>query len=209
VSGPVVVTIGAGTVNGYGSLGGGWWSGSFELPYTGGDPIKLLTGGAYLNFHSNVYPNGELRGQVMASDGLPPLSRMINVSTRGLVTGNTQTLIAGLSVNGPEPMRVLITAKGPSLTAFGVMGALGDPVLTLYDASGRQIAVSDNVGAITIAAGSELAKIPGWPFNPNESALLIVLPPGNYTAVVSGNGTASGIALLEAMDLRVVGGIVN
>lgn len=208
VSGTVVVGLGAGTVAGYTSNGNGGWTGTFEIPYDGGDPLKLLTGGAYLNFHSNIYPNGELRGQVMMSDGLA-LSRMINVSTRGLVTGSTQTLIAGLSINGPEPIRVLITAKGPSLAAFGVTGALSDPVLTLYDASGRQIAVSDNVGANTILAGSELTKIPGLPVNPNECMLLVVLPPGNYTAVVSGNGTASGIALLEAMDLRVVGGIVN
>ena len=33
----------------------------------------------------------------------------------------------------------------------------------------------------------------------------MVLPPGNYTAVVSGSGGGTGIALLEATDLRVVG----
>ena len=53
-------------------------------------------------------------------------------------------------------------------------------------------------------AGSDLAALPGVPTNPAESALLVVLPPGNYTAVVSGNG-GTGIALLEATDLRIVG----
>jgi hypothetical protein len=208
VSGSVVVTLGAGTAQGYSSLVPGWWTGSFDLPYTGGDPIKLLTGGAYLNFHSNVYPNGELRGQVSASEELPG-SRMINFSTRGFVGPGGQALIAGLSINGPEPIRVLITAKGPSLASFGVTGVLSDPVLTLFDTAGRQMAVSDNVGALTIAAGSEFARLPGLPFNPNESMLLLVLPPGNYTAVVSAVGAASGIALLEALDLRVVSGITN
>jgi hypothetical protein len=131
------------------------------------------------------------------------------LSTRGFVGPGGQALIAGLSINGPEPVRVLITAKGPSLTSFGVTGALSDPVLTLFDAGGRQLATHDNTGALTIAAGSEFARIPGLPFNPSESMLLIVLPPGNYTAVVSGAGTATGVALLEALDLRVVGGITN
>jgi hypothetical protein len=133
----------------------------------------------------------------------------MNLSTRGFVGPGAQALIAGFSINGPEPMRVLITAKGPSLTSFGVTGALSDPVLTLFDANGRPIATHDNFGALTIAPGSEFARIPGLPFNPNESLLLLVLPPGNYTAAVSGNGAASGIALLEALDLRVVSGITN
>src|ERR1051325_1603968 len=71
VSGSVVVPLGAGTAHGSRSLAPGWWTGSFALPYAGGDPIKLLTGGAYLNFHSNLYPNGELRGQVSLSEELP------------------------------------------------------------------------------------------------------------------------------------------
>jgi hypothetical protein len=208
VSGPVAVPIGAGTANGYSTLVAGWWTGSFEFPYTDGDPIKLLTGGAYLNFHSNVYPNGELRGQVTPSEELPT-SRMINLSARGFVGAGTQALIGGLSLNGPEPIRVLITAKGPSLTSSGVTGALSDPVLSLFDANGRQIAAHDNTGALTIAAGSELARIPGLPFNPNEAMLLIVLPPGNYTAVVTGSGNASGIALLEALDLRTLGTLIT
>lgn len=208
VSGPVVVQVGQlnnGTVTGYTASGGGWYAGNFDLSYTG-DPIKLLNGGAYLNFHSNIYPNGELRGQVTLSTETAT-SRMINLSTRGFVGVAPQNLIGGLSINGPEPVRVLITAKGPSLTAFGVAGALADPVLTIFDASGRQIAANDNIG--TIPAGSELSRIPGVPTNPNDSALVVVLPPGNYTAVVSGAGTATGIALLEAYDLRIVSGVTN
>jgi hypothetical protein len=36
-----------------------------------------------------------------------------------------------------------------------------------------------------------------------------VLPPGNYTAVVTGSGNASGIALLEALDLRTLGTLIT
>lgn len=200
VSGGVVLNLGNNAnAGGYTNVNG-YISGSFDVPYTG-DPIKLLTGGAYLNYHSTTFTGGELRGQVRATDEIPT-SRMINVSTRGFVGVGAQQLIQGISVIGPDPVRVLISAKGPSLTAFGVTGVLTDPVLSLYDSAGRQIAQNDNVGAIT---GSEMASIPGAPANTAEAALLVVLPPGNYSAVVSGAGATTGIALLEATDLRVLG----
>lgn len=176
--------------------------GIFEGTY-GGDTVRLLTGGAYLNFHSTTFTGGETRGQVYASDESAS-SRLINISTRGFVGTGNQVLIQGVSVSGPEPVRLLISAKGPSLAAFGVTGALSDPVLTLYDSAGRAVANNNDIG--TVAATSELASIPGAPTNSLEAALLVVLPPGNYTAVVTGNGGATGIALLEALDLRTLNG---
>jgi hypothetical protein len=199
VSGPVVTGLGAGTVAGYTSGGGGFYNGTFDIPYTG-DPIRLLTGGAYLNFHTNVYAPGEIRGQVRASDEVAG-SRMFATATRGFVGTGNQQLIGGISIAGPDPVRLLITAKGPSLAAYGVTGVLADPNLTLFDAAGRQIAFNENVGSL---AGTELASIPSAPNNAAEAALLVVLPPGNYTAVVGG-GSGTGVALLEAIDLRVVG----
>ncbi len=200
VSGGVVLSLGNNANAGGYSNVNGMIAGSFDLPYTG-DPIKLLTGGAYLNYHSTTFAGGELRGQVRATDELPT-SRMINVSTRGFVGVGAQQLIQGISVIGPDPVRILISAKGPSLSAYGVTGVLADPVLALFDSGGRQIALNDNVGVIT---GTEMANIPGAPATAAESALLVVLPPGNYTAVVSGAGGTTGIALLEATDLRVLG----
>lgn len=102
---------------------------------------------------------------------------------------------------GTEPVRTLMTAKGPSLAAFGVTGALANPRLTLYDAAGRQIAQNEDIG--TLPAGSELARIQGMPTNAQESALVVVLPPGLYTAVVSST-SGTGVALLESYDLRTV-----
>jgi hypothetical protein len=203
VSGAVVTALGNASNAGY-TIVGNWITGTFDIPYTG-DPIKLLTGGAYINFHSTAFPAGECRGQVRASDETPG-TRLTNISTRGFVGPGNQILIEGLVINGPDPVRLLITAKGPSLTAFGVTGALADPSLAIYDSAGRQIAANDNVG--TPAAGSELALIPGVPTNAVESALLVVLPPGVYSLVVSGNG-GSGIALLEATDLRTLGTLVT
>ncbi|HEX2852336.1 MAG TPA: CHRD domain-containing protein [Opitutaceae bacterium] len=198
VSGPVVTNLGAGTVANY-TISGTNVTGTFlNLAYTG-DPIKLLTGGAYLNFHSNIYGTGETRGQVVASDEVLS-SRMGVLSTRGFVGTGNQVLIAGLNIPGPEPMRVLITAKGPSLTAFGVTGALTDPRLTLHDGAGRQIAENDNYATGTSSA--EIISLGSAPTSAAEAAIVAILPPGNYTAVVSGVAGATGIALVEAIDMR-------
>lgn len=201
VSGGVVTSLGnSATAGGYTNVNG-YIDGSFDIPYTG-DTIKLLTGGAYLNFHSTTFSGGEVRGQVTASDEVPS-SRVINLSTRGNVGTGSNVLIGGFSVLGPNPIRVLIAAKGPSLAQYGVTGVLADPQLQLIDSGGRLIAFNDNIG--TVAPTSDLAAIPGAPTNPAESALLVVLPPGNYTAVVSGVGGTTGVALLEATDLRIIG----
>jgi hypothetical protein len=200
VSGGVVLSLGNNAnAGGYTNVNG-VISGSFDLPYTG-DPIKLLTGGAYLNYHSTTFAGGECRGQVRFTAEIPT-SRMINVSTRGFVGVGAQALIQGISVVGPDPVRILISAKGPSLAAFGVTGALADPVLTIYDSGGRQIAQNDNLGT---TAGTELANIPGVPANAAESALLLVLPPGNYTAVVSGAAGGTGRVALLQQALATVG----
>lgn len=212
VSGPVVVNLGN-TVNttlpngGSYSNANGHISGTFDIPWTGtgADPIQLLTGGAYLNFHSTTFTGGEVRGQVRASDEIPS-TRISNVSVRGFVGTGDQVLIQGVTVNGPEPVRVLATAKGPSLSSFGVNGVLANPRLAFFDSGGRQIAVNDDVGT----PAGDMVGLAGVPSNTLESAMLLVLPPGNYTAIVSSSTAGgTGIALLEVTDLRNAGFKVN
>jgi hypothetical protein len=200
-SGPVIVNLGNNANGGGYTNANGFISGTFDLPMTTPgetDPIALLTGTMYLNFHSTTFTGGEVRGQVWPSRETPG-TRFANMSVRGFVGTGDQVLIQGISITGPEPIRALITAKGPTLTAAGVTGALANPRLQLYDSGRRLIATNDDVG--TVAAGSELASIPGVPTNSVESALVVVLPPGNYTAIVSA-ATGTGVALLEVTDLR-------
>jgi hypothetical protein len=199
VSGPVVLALGNNANAGGYTTANGVLAGSFDLPYTG-DPIKLLTGGAYLNYHSTTFAGGELRGQVRATEEVPG-TRFFSTSARGFVGTGAQVLVCGLALVGPDPVRLMITAKGPSLAAYGITGALADPSLALFDSAGRQIAANDNA---ILGVSTDFAGIPAAPVNTLESGLLVVLPPGNYTAVVSGNG-GSGIALLEAFDVRTVG----
>lgn len=161
---------------------------------TPADPIRLLTGGAYLNFHSNVYGGGEIRGQVRASDDVPS-SRLINASVRGLAGTGGQVLIAGLAVTGNEPVAIRVIARGPSLAQYGLTGVLADPSLAVYSAAGVLMATNDNHGLVAPAV------IPVG-LDARESVVDLILPPGAYTAVVSGVGGTTGLALIESFELR-------
>jgi hypothetical protein len=198
-NGPVVHGLGGASV--YTQTGTSYGA-SFNSQTYLGNPLKLLTGGTYLNVHSNVYPGGEIRGQVQPSDELNT-ARIVNIAARGWVGTGDQVLISGFVITGTEPVRVLITARGPSLTAFGVAGALADPKISLHDSSGRELVVNDNM-ATTFSAG-DLASTTFAPTDPNESALLLVLPPGSYSTVVSGVGGTTGVALTEVYEVRPMG----
>lgn len=198
-SGGVVTPLGGASV--YTANGNGSYSGTFDNTTYGGNPITLLSGGSYVNFHSNVYPGGEIRGQVLPDDEVFGTG-VVNVSTRGNVS-STEGIITGFSIQGPEPVQLLITAKGPSLAAYGIATPLSDPTFALYDGTSHWIGGNNDVG--TPAAGSDLAKAPGVPTNPVESAMTVVLPPGHYTVVATGNGGATGEALVEVTNARVFG----
>lgn len=165
----------------------------------GGDPVQLLTGGAYLNMHSNVNAPGEIRGQVMVSDELE-VPRLVALAARGFVGTGDQVLINGFVIAGGEPVRVLVTARGPSLTAAGVAGALGNPMIALHDGKGRRLVENDDF-ASGFSAG-DLASTGFAPSDGNEAALLLVLPPGVYSTVVSGSGGSTGVALTEVYEVR-------
>jgi len=133
---------------------------------------------------------------------LSPLSNstLTNMSARGSVGTTDDVLISGFIVGDVDSATVVVRALGPSLTAFGVSGVLSDPTLTIYDSTGSEIATNDNwqdnVNAIDIRKNG-LA-----PPNPSESALVLHLPAGSYTAVVRGANGTTGVALAEVYTLH-------
>jgi pectin methylesterase-like acyl-CoA thioesterase len=129
---------------------------------------------------------------------LPANSQLGNISTRGFVGTGNDVLIAGLIVGGPGSAKTVVRALGPSLTGFGVSDALQDPMLDLYDTNGS-VASNDNWETVT---GGE--SIPDFlhPSDARESALCLSLPPGQYTAIVQGKGSTTGVALVEAYNLE-------
>lgn len=129
----------------------------------------------------------------------PSRARMLNISTRGRVSPGDDVLIGGFIIRGGASSTILIRAIGPSLANFGVAGALADPVLTVYDRNGVAIAQNDNWQTSPQAA--QITAVGLAPQNPAESAIYGSVTPGSYTAVVSGKGSATGIALVEIYNL--------
>jgi hypothetical protein len=127
-------------------------------------------------------------------------SKLANVSTRGFVETDNNVMIGGFIAGHPssDNISVIVRAIGPSLTGFGVPTALQDPVLTLHDANGAQIAENDNWRDANETAISASGFAPS---NNAESAILISRPPGNTTAIVRGKNGGIGNALVEVYRL--------
>jgi hypothetical protein len=122
-----------------------------------------------------------------------------NISTRGLVEGGDNVMIGGFILGqGSEDEQVLIRASGPSLTPLGVVGALADPTLELRNAQGDLTGSNDDWKSLQ---QSEIEATDLAPGEDAESALLITLPPGNYTAIVAGKNGSTGVALIEVYGL--------
>jgi hypothetical protein len=134
---------------------------------------------------------------------------LLNISTRLNVGTGNNVLIAGFIVTGVGPKKVIIRAIGPSLSISGlpVAGRLSDPTLELHDSTGAIIARNDNWkttqlgGIITADQVADIQASTVAPTNDLESAIVAMLAPGSYTAVIRGVGNSTGIALAEVYDL--------
>ena len=127
-----------------------------------------------------------------------PLSRLVNLSTRGLVGRGDGAMIAGFIVRD-QPARLVLRALGPSLSGQGVTGALSDPSLQLY--SGQTLLAESDDWADG-ATASQLKASGLAPGDAREPGLIVTLQPGAYTAIVRGAGERTGIALVEVFQTR-------
>ncbi len=141
-------------------------------------------------------------GTILVSNSLPTV--FINVSTRGYVDSSLSGgfLDGGFVISGTAPRQILIRADGPALTVFGVSGALPDPVLTIYNSSGGVVATNTvwTTNSNSTALSTAALEVGAFALTSTskDSALLVTLAPGAYTAEVTSAGNNSGIALFEA-----------
>jgi hypothetical protein len=115
-------------------------------------------------------------------------------------------LIAGFAIGGTGSKRVLIRAIGPTLGLFGVPGTLADPKLELYSStSTTPISTNDNWAAAANATevSAIFTRVGAFQLalESKDAALLVTLPPGSYTAQVTGPGTTTGTALVEVYEV--------
>jgi Putative Ig domain len=126
-------------------------------------------------------------------------AHLSNISTRGFVQTGANVMIGGFIVSGANgSLNLIVRALGPSLAQFGVPNPLADPLLGLYDANGTLIISNDNW------KDSQQAAIQNSGFHPPndlDSAILVTLPTGNYTAIVTGKNGGTGVGLVEVYRL--------
>ncbi|HWM25439.1 MAG TPA: hypothetical protein VNP98_11480 [Chthoniobacterales bacterium] len=121
-------------------------------------------------------------------------SQLLNLAARAYVGAGDDVLIGGLIVQSVS-MTLLLRALGPELAAHGVTGELGDPALELHDFNGAILASNDDWSDAPNSA--EIFATGLAPIDGRESAVLAMLGPGSYTAIVRGLD-GPGVGLLEA-----------
>lgn len=149
------------------------------------------------------------------------ITRVANISTRGLTSGGNQALIGGFVVAIPpgapanQARQMLIRVVGPGLSGapFNVTGVLNNPSLEIHNAAGAQILANDNwmqqnanaaanTTAVTalVQATNRLGTFT-LANNSSDAAVLATLPAGSYTVQASGpNANSSGVVLIEVYD---------
>jgi hypothetical protein len=143
-----------------------------------------------------------------------------SASTRASVQSN-EIMIGGFVIEGTDPAVVLIRGRGPTMGAapFFVPGVLSDPHLQLFSGS-TPIAQNDNWNddpqcdpQFACGGSAEILATGLDPCQPNpgqtaapsgcgtESAILMILPPGAYTAFLKGIGGRVGVGLVEVFEI--------
>jgi uncharacterized protein DUF11 len=127
-------------------------------------------------------------------------AHMVNISTRGQVGTGNDVMIAGFVIAPGPGKTVVVTVAGPSLAAVGIVAPLADPTLVLVRSSdGAIVATNDNWGT---AANAQQLQATGFaPADAREPAIMATLPPGAYTAIVSGAGGTRGTAVVGVYEV--------
>ena len=126
-------------------------------------------------------------------------TKLMNISTRGPVESGNDVMVAGFIIQGASAKQIIFRGIGPSLTAVGVASALSDPTLALMDANGSLLAFNDDYGSNSAADRQTLTAQGLTPSDSRESAIVAILNPGAYTAILRGKSNGNG--LVEIYDV--------
>jgi hypothetical protein len=196
--------------------------------YASGDPNRVLDAALLVTLPAGLYTvslagvSGGTGVGLIGVDDLqtnqPPV--LVNISTRAFVGTGSNGAVGGFIISGAVSKQVLIRGFGPTLTGFGVSGALGNPTLELsWDDDSNpitaplQLALNDDWGtavgvcnAPIVACGTPtdilntgMSADTYAPSDPNrvlDGALLVTLPPGLYTVSLTGVSGGTGVGLI-------------
>ena len=159
---------------------------------------QTVSGGAY-TFH--VVANGAAGvalAELYDADAVDSTAKVVNISARTQVGTGENILIAGFVITGNAPKTMLVRGLGPTLLSYGVTGVLADPRLNLYSA-GTLVGSNDDWSgtAVLKAAFASVGAAPLASDTSKDAALMVTLPPGIYSAQVSGANSTTGVGLIE------------
>lgn len=184
--------------------------GAFLLPNpTSADAALTATYGSGA-YSAQVTGGGGNSGIALAEvyDATPPgrytttMPRLTNLSARTQVSTGSGMLIVGFVVSGPTAAKVLIRGIGRGLARFGVSDGLANPQLKLLASNGSVLATNAGWGGDpNLAAVFGLVGAFAMDADSGDSALVATLPPGAYTAQVSGEAGAAGVVLAEVYEV--------
>lgn len=180
-------------------------SGAFPLA-TGHADSAVLVSLAPGNYSLQVLDSRSTNGGVALAEIYDvaggSASRLANASSRSSLTAADGVLISGFVITGTTNGSLLVRGVGPALTQFGVTGALADPIVSLYDGTGRMVANNDNWTATSLVSSASSVGAFALVAGSKDAALTLTLTPGAYTAQVSGATGTTGGALLEIYELK-------
>lgn len=179
-------------------------SGAFSLPIGSKDAAlaAALPAGSYTAHITGASSEtGIALGEIydLTETYSPMVPVLINASARCQVGSGAEVLIPGFVIGGSTPLRVLIRAVGPRLADFKVDDVLADPRLTLYQ--GDEVIGSNDDWEAALAATFAKVSAFGLRAGSKDAALVVELPPGEYTAHVQSADGAPGVALVEVYAL--------
>jgi hypothetical protein len=193
---------------------------AFPLPDGSADSALLATVPSGNSFTAQVSGVGDATGiglvELYDTAAGNSGSALSNLSARASVGTGANVAVVGFSISGTSSETVLLRGIGPTLGQYGFPGALANPQLVLFDSQDQVVASNTGwgnavqMGSSAVAAGiaSATAQIMSGayafalPANSADCALVASLPPGTYTAQLSGVNGATGVGLLEVYDLR-------
>jgi cyclophilin family peptidyl-prolyl cis-trans isomerase len=183
---------------------------AFDLPTASLDSaiVRTSPGAAVGGYTIQVSGKGEASGAVIAevydasgNARTATTPRLINLSTRAQID-NGADLAVGFVLGGQSSRTVLVRGVGPSLAQFGLTGTMVDPRLELFS-GGQSISGNDDwAGSAEIATAAEsVGAFSMMSSTSKDAALLVTLPPGAYTARISGANGVGGVAIVEVYEV--------
>jgi cyclophilin family peptidyl-prolyl cis-trans isomerase len=184
--------------------------GAFPFPNAASLDSALVVSPAAGSYTVQVTESANRTGIALAEiyDAVPRAAfteatpRLVNVSARTEVGSDSDILIAGFYIGGNTARTVLIRAIGPTLALFGVTDTLANPKLQLFSGT-TLVAENDNWGGdpglTSVADAVGAFRLPNA--TSGDAVFLATLPPGSYTAQVSGVGGGTGVALVEIYEV--------